>query len=245
LIAGRGTFNTSTATPGGAGISNFGAMAFSGGTTDVRGDVTNNASGVISNSGAGILTFYDDMLNNGTIRTFPGARSVFLGDQSGGGSFPGGGTVEYAGDVRPGNSPAQVIYGGDVVLDDIAGLHVELGGHTPGGQYDQLAIAGTAFIDGALDVVLINGFVPQPGDRFDIMTFGARSGDFASFTGLNLGNGLALTPDITPGRYSLVVSAVPEPGSLSLVTMAACGLVVRQRRARDSGRRAVFLGEPS
>jgi hypothetical protein len=43
------------------------------------------------------------------------ARS-FFGAQTGAGNFTGTGTVYYIGDLRPGNSPASVHYGGDVVF---------------------------------------------------------------------------------------------------------------------------------
>lgn len=121
FISGRGEFRGSTASPGGIGLSNLGVLAFSGGTTDIRGDVQNNAGGHIVNAGGGVLTFYDDVVHNGAeIRTDAGSRTVFFGAQSGAGPFTGTGTVEYAGDLRPGNSPANVTYEGDVLLDSSA-----------------------------------------------------------------------------------------------------------------------------
>lgn len=232
LISGRGVFRGSTANASGTGLNNTGAVAFSAGTTDVYGKVTNGSGGQIVTAGGGVTTFHDDVVHNGVeIRTNAGSRTVFFGAQSGAGPFTGTGTVEYAGDLRPGNSPARVTYGGDVILDYSAGLTVELGGLTVGTQHDQLAITGEAFLDGGLHVSLINGFSPQLGNRFDILTYGSHAGDFSTFTGLNLGNGLALVPDVTPTTYSLVVTTpVPEPGSLALAGVATVGWVAYWRR---------------
>ncbi|HSH93064.1 MAG TPA: polymer-forming cytoskeletal protein, partial [Roseimicrobium sp.] len=44
----------------------------------------------------------------------------------------------------------------------------DLGGTIRGDQYDALSIAGPLTLDGGLLVRLINGFVPQDGDRFDL-----------------------------------------------------------------------------
>jgi hypothetical protein len=124
-----------------------------------------------------------------------------------------------------------VTYGGDLVLSYSAILHIELGGTMAGTEYDQVAVAGTAYLDGGLDVVPYNGFAPQLGQRFDILTYGAHTGDFATFTGLNLGNGLALEPQVSGSTYSLVVTGVPEPGTLALLGTAAAGLA-RWRRGK-------------
>jgi T5SS/PEP-CTERM-associated repeat protein len=231
LISGRGVFRGSTANASGTGLNNTGAVAFSAGTSDVYGKVTNGPGGQIVTAGGGVTTFHDDVVHNGTeIRTNLGSRTVFFGAESGAGPFTGTGTVEFAGDLRPGNSPARVTFGGDVVLDFSAGLQVELGGTTAGSQYDQLAVTGAAALDGGLRVAVINGFTPQAGNRFDILTYGSHTGDFASFSGLDLGNGLALVPDVTPTTYSLVVTAVPEPGALALAGLAAVGVWRRVRR---------------
>ncbi len=51
---------------------------------------------------------------------------------------------------------------------------------TAGTEFDRLAISGTATLSGALNISLINGFTPNPGDSFQIMTFGSRSGTFTT-----------------------------------------------------------------
>jgi len=56
------------------------------------------------------------------------------------------------------------------------------------GQYDQLNVSGHATLNGLMTVDLINGFVPQVGNMFDIMNFSSRSGTFSLVLGLPINN---------------------------------------------------------
>lgn len=170
FITGRGVFRGSTATPGGTGLNNVGTLAFSAGTTDIFGDVNNSTTGKIIAAGASVVTFYDDVVHNGVeIRTNAGSRSVFFGSVTGAGPFTGTGDVEFNGDLRPGNSPANVLFAGNVTIGPTAGLDIELAGPTKGAGYDSLTIAGVASLGGSLDVTLLNGFVPSVGQTFEIV----------------------------------------------------------------------------
>ncbi|HWW00016.1 MAG TPA: Calx-beta domain-containing protein [Candidatus Acidoferrum sp.] len=55
-------------------------------------------------------------------------------------------------------------------------------GVSPDG-YDQLNVEGLAHLDGTLQIQLSNGFVPQPGQKFKVFTWGSRSGQFANWLG--------------------------------------------------------------
>lgn len=179
FIAGRGALYT-------GGLTNNGQMAFSGGAADIHGDVTLTAgSRVVTSGGGATTTFFDDMTHNGAeIFTGAGASSVFFGALSGAGPFTGTGAVYSIGDLRPGNSPATVSFGGSLVLGSSTMLTMELGGATPGTQYDRLVIAGSASLAGTLAVSLIDSgagqFEPAAGDSFDILDWGSLSGTFAS-----------------------------------------------------------------
>lgn len=95
------------------------------------------------------------------------------------------GDVSNAGDFMPGNSPGRFDIMGDYTQGTSGTLAIEVGGHTPGTQHDWLAIDGTATIDGALGVELIDigsgTFSPQLGDSFDVLTAtNGVSGEFAT-----------------------------------------------------------------
>lgn len=214
VITGRGTFRGGTSNSGGLGVSNAGVMAFSGGTTDVHGDVLNAAGGKIVAAGGSVLTFYDDVVHNGAeIRTNAGSRTVFFGSQTGAGAFTGSGVVEFNGDLRPGNSPANVSMGGDVEFGATATLHVELGGMAKGAGYDAVTIAGEAALGGGLDVKLINGFTPTWGDSFEILTAaGGISGLFSNVTLPPLPGLLFWTMDADADSIALQVDAPSLPG---------------------------------
>jgi hypothetical protein len=95
------------------------------------------------------------------------------------------GTLVNAATVQPGGS-------GTVGTLTIAGtyrqaatgrLEIEIGGLTAGTQFDRLAVSGQATLNGALAVSRIGGFVPSTGNNFVILTYGVRSGSFASVNG--------------------------------------------------------------
>jgi fibronectin-binding autotransporter adhesin len=162
------------------GLTNNGTVALTG-DSGVFGDVTNASGARIVTSGGATTTFYDDVTHNGAeIRTSAGSASVFLGAVSGSGPFTGTGTVYLEGDLRPGNSPATVSFGGDVVFSETTALTMELGGLTRGSLYDGLNIAGSLYADGILSLSLINGYAPGLGDSFDLFDAASTTGSFDS-----------------------------------------------------------------
>jgi hypothetical protein len=186
----------------GTGLTNQGNIAFTTGQTDVFGKVSNQSGAKIVISGGGSTTFYDDVTAaGGTIQVSPGCTAVFFGSYNGG--TTGTGTVYNEGDLRPGNSPAAVSFGGQLLSD--GRLWIELGGTARGSQYDALEVADKLTLGGTLNVALINGFQPAHNETFDILHFGSRSGDFAVKSGLDLGGRLTLIPQFTPA--SLILTA--------------------------------------
>jgi T5SS/PEP-CTERM-associated repeat protein len=195
-ISGRGVFRGSSANTSGIGLVNAGAVAFSGGFSDIYGKVTNTTGGRLLTVGGGTMTYHDNVVHNGAeIRTSAGARSVFLGAVSGAGSYTGTGTNEFQGDIRPGNSAAIISFGGDVILASSAKLHIELGGTSPGTEYDRVHVTGSLSLDGALAVSVIDLgaglFEPEEGDFFDILNWTSLTGTFSAFQFPILDNGLA------------------------------------------------------
>ncbi|QEG36349.1 autotransporter outer membrane beta-barrel domain-containing protein [Bythopirellula goksoeyrii] len=152
------------------GLENQASLSLSFGTSDVFGDIFNVDTGTIIISGNSDATFYDDMINDGELRTSAGTVAVFFGDVSGSGSYTGTGTVFLEGMFSPGNSPAAVSFGGDLHFGGLASLEVELGGTTAGTEHDHVSVANVASLAGTLDVSLINGFMPTAGDTFEILT---------------------------------------------------------------------------
>ncbi len=106
-------------------------------------------------------------------------------------SFQGGllsGTGLITGDVSnsggvvtPGFSPGTINIQAGTYTQGVAGAYaVELGGLTPGTQFDQVNVTGRASLNGTLNASLINGFVPILGNSFVILNHGSRGGSFST-----------------------------------------------------------------
>jgi len=155
------------------GLSNQGSLALSFGTSRVHGETDN--TGYIVVSGKSEATFYDDVTNAGVIQVSGGSTAVFFGELSGNGCS-GTGDVFLEGDTRPGFSPGEMSFGGNVAFGPIAGLEIELGGTVGGDDYDRLDVAGVLTPGGTLQVVLIDEFAPDVGDTFNILDWGTLAG---------------------------------------------------------------------
>lgn len=152
-------------------------------------------------------TVNGDVANNGVVSL--AGTNTFTGTVSGSGTFTGSGTGAFAGVLSPGNSPGLLAFEGDLELKPTATLEIEIAGTTPGIEHDRIEVGSFAALEGALDVTLLDGFVPELGDRF---AFLFASGAFdASFAAINLPDlsveGLAW--ELNPGGSTLFLEAVP------------------------------------
>jgi T5SS/PEP-CTERM-associated repeat protein/probable HAF family extracellular repeat protein len=192
------------------GLINNGAVALSTGISDVSGDITNNGNLIVS--GRATVTFYDDVENNGVINLAVGSMAVFFGGFAGNG-VGGAGEIFLEGDTRPGMSPGTMSFGGDVRFGISSSLQIELAGRESESQHDLLEIAGTAALGGALDVSLIDGFMPLAGDRFEIVSAGAGlSGAFATQDLPALGERLMWDIQYGADSITLTVVSIGLPG---------------------------------
>jgi hypothetical protein len=164
---------------GGATITGFTAPVTNRGTVQVR---------------AGTLQLDGGFVQTDGITQIDGASiASALPVRIDGGRLQGSGTIEAsvvnAETVAPGLSSGLLEIRGAYTQTANASYEVELGGILPADGFDRLQIGTTAELDGILDVRLLDGFVPSIGDRFEILTFASRRGDFAEEIGLVFGDG--------------------------------------------------------
>lgn len=88
-------------------------------------------------------------------------------------------------------------------------LNIEIGGLTVDTLYDRLATSLTCQVAGTVNLSLINGFEPNIGDSFTILTCSAVAGTFAQINGLDIGNGKQFSP--TYNANNLVLTVVANP----------------------------------
>ena len=107
-------------------------------------------------------------------------------------------SITNNGTVAPGLTIGTLTVNGGAFLQGNTGiLEIELGGTTAGSGYDQLVINGNTTLGGTLNVFLINGFFPLPGDVFTVVsTAGTRTGEFA-----NVGSGERLNTMDLKGSF--------------------------------------------
>lgn len=228
MISGRGVLRGSSANTSGIGLVNQGVVAFSGSVSDVYGKVTNSTTGQIINAGGSTLTFHDDVLHNGAeIRTGFGSRTVFLGTATGAGPFTGTGNVEFQGDLRPGNSPANIQFDGSIEIGASATTHFEIAGILPGVGYDRLTVAGTVILDGNLQLRLLNGFLPEVNSQFLLIDNTGSGPIIGTFSNLPEGTHFTSEGQLWTISYQggtgndlVLTAAVPEPTTWALIGLS-------------------------
>jgi fibronectin-binding autotransporter adhesin len=135
------------------------------------------------------------------------------------------GTVQNSGSLRPGDSPGILTVQGDYHQAQGGALDIVIGGSSISGLYSRLAVTGGAYLDGDLDISVLNGVQLQRGETFEILT--ASGGTFGQFSGINdpadwqiqYGNG-----------FVDVKSVVPEPATFLTLAAGVAALLRRRRK---------------
>jgi hypothetical protein len=113
--------------------------------------------------------------------------------------------------------PEVFLDAGEIVLDTLAGplasiaiqpaatLTLQLGGSSAG-QWGALDVQGVADVDGTLRIELADGFTPEPGNQFELLTANTLQGQFDTVELVDPGDALAW--NLTTNSNSIVLTAV-------------------------------------
>ena len=205
-------------------------------------------TGTFENSGtfrttSGTNTISGDVYNDGGFQVDSGSDLVLMDDVFGSGAFTGGGDVTFHGGFRPGNSPATIEFGGDVLLDATSSTFIEIGGQADA-EFDRLVLSNIDAIlkinDGAaLDVQLINGFELGFNQEFIFCNIAGSNLPVGTFSDLGEGDlvgsfsgtDLFISYAAGSGNDISLFTAVPEPSTF-LVAAIALGALGTCRRPR-------------
>ena len=206
-------------------FANLGTLNKSGGTGTSLISVPFENSGTLQVD-TGTLRLSAGLTQTGTMAINSGARVVVDSDFSNdsGGVIKGSGTLDVAniqftnhGTISPGFSPETLYVEGDLNQADDGTLEIELAGTTPGSEYDQIIVSGTASLDGTLDLQTINDYQPEVGDSFEIISAAEIQGTFHTILGQDLGNEkyLEVDYDSTVVTVTVVHRAINDDPFLS------------------------------
>ena len=138
------------------------------------------------------------------------------------------GDVTNSGRVRPGRSPGTLTIDGDYEQTSLGVLEIEIDGEAPG-EHDVLAVLGLVELAGTLLVVL-DEHQPALDASFTVLTAAEVAGTFDNISVAGGAPGLWFQPTYHDDR--VVLTAVPEPGSLALMLLA--GAMLLRRRAASA-----------
>lgn len=150
----------------GAALNDNVLSADAGGKLDINNSFNLNGKQVTV-SGAGRIN-----INNNIDTGTTGTLNVFGGNLGGSGRINGGlvngNASNPGGTVSPGTSVGKLTVDGTINQHASGTMLFELGG-TGAGEFDVLEGTGLALLSGNIDVSLVDGFVPQVDDMFEII----------------------------------------------------------------------------
>ena len=162
--------------------------------------------------------------DNSVIQVYQAAQLENFGTLNGSGKILG--SLINSGTLSPGNSPGKFTIVGNYTAHSTAVHHIEI---ASANLYDTISIvsdpsfaSGNAVMNGALDVNLLNGFIPSLGDTFRIFSFTSSTGLFANASLPSLPAGLFWNVHYNPDNISLaIVNTAPLP--LTFTSIRAYG----------------------
>jgi autotransporter-associated beta strand protein len=200
------------------------------------GSLTKIGSGTFILSGANTYTGNTNV-NRGVLQvdgsitsdTFVNPRGTLAGTGSINGNVTNNGTVS------PGSAgaPGLLTVVGHYTQTQFATLMIQIAG-TSTGDFSVLNVLGSANLNGFLDPVLWNGFVPTIGDSFTFLNYASLTGEFSDIRHRFFDNGMlqwSVTYEANHAILTVEQHTIPDRGStFVLLVLGLLGLVMYRRQ---------------
>jgi hypothetical protein len=174
---------------------------YGSGYVDFAGTFVNNGNMIVQSYLYGPNSGYDGaFIQESGLTRMDGGTMLVAEVLLHGGEFSGTGEVystinQDGGVLSPGNSPGILHIVGSYLQETEGTLELEIAGLDLGTEYDQLEVTGDVSLQGTIDISLLDGFVPQLGDQFNVISFGAFFDDTgATYANTDMGGFLELRP---------------------------------------------------
>ena len=176
--------------------------------SDVANVITNDADVTLSGPGHNVGAIKNLSSNSGNFTLLDGA------------TFTAAGPLTNTGTLTLG-AATELTVNGAYSQNASGSLNVQLGGSPSSGQFGRLLSTAAAAIDGTLALGLADGFAPNSGDTYSVVTAGAISGNFAQIDRLSPGPGKTLGVQVN--ATAVLVAGTVNPIDLDVGSVIAPG----------------------
>ncbi|HLO41022.1 MAG TPA: GC-type dockerin domain-anchored protein, partial [Phycisphaerales bacterium] len=175
-----------TINPSAGGFTNQGALQVAAGATmnigdggfTTSGSITVDAGGKLDKTSESFTQTGGSVHAHGEIEV--DSNSYLLqGGTLGGRGLVDSNVINSGGVISPGASTGTLTIEGNLLQQESAEMHIEVGGGNTG-EYDTLKVLGSASLNGVLRLTNLNGFIADPGQQFTVVnSTGVMSGTFS------------------------------------------------------------------
>jgi autotransporter-associated beta strand protein len=206
---------------------------FAGALDGDGGSLTKIGTGTLILSGANTYTG-DTNVNRGVLQMDGSITSnTFVNHR---GTLAGTGTINgnvmNNGKVSPGDSPGVLTVVQNYTQAQFATLMIQIAGMNTG-QFSVLDVLGNANLNGFLDPVLLNGFVPTIGDSFTFLNYASLTGEFSRILHPVFNDGTLQWSVIYEDNNAILTvgpNTIPDQGStFLLLVLGFLGLMTFRR----------------